>query len=273
MLHGTDLLRKNKLPHIWCPGCGNGTLAGALARAIMKLSIDTDKIALITGIGCSARFNNIMSFETFQTVHGRALAFATGFKMARPEMKVLVVTGDGDGAGIGGNHLIHSARRNIDITVLLINNSTFGMTGGQYSPLTPLGASTSTASETFEYPFNVCELVKAAGATYIARSTVYHVKKTETLLGDAINHKGFSFIEVITQCPTGYGKRNKFADPYEMLMWQSDNAIPLSKVDGLSEKELGNKFIIGKLYEDTTKIDFGSCYQKIIDRNRSKDKV
>lgn len=269
-----EYLRLDKLPHIWCPGCGDGTVAGAMIRAIDKLKIEKDKIALITGIGCSARFNNIMDFETFQTTHGRALAFATGFKMAKPGMKVIVVTGDGDGAGIGGNHLIHAARRNIDITTILINNSIYGMTGGQYSPLTPYGSKAATAQyETFEYPFDVCELMKAAGATYVARGTVYHINLTERLIAKALEHQGFSYVEVITQCPTGYGKRNKLPDPYDLIMWQKEHSVNVEQAAKLSPEELRGKFIIGELAVRNDRKEFTVCYEEIKERARSSKKA
>ena len=133
-------MRINKLPTIWCPGCGDGIVVGSFIRAVDALGYSKDEMVVITGIGCSARSNAIMDFNTFQTTHGRAVAFATGFKLVRPELKVAVITGDGDGVGIGGNHMIHAARRNIDLTVIMINNSIYGMTGGQYSPLTPPGS-------------------------------------------------------------------------------------------------------------------------------------
>ncbi|SBV99885.1 2-oxoglutarate synthase subunit KorB [uncultured delta proteobacterium] len=258
-------LRQDKLPHIWCAGCGDGTIAGAMMRAIDSLHMDKDNIALITGIGCSARFNNIMDFHSFQTAHGRALAYATGFKMAQPGMDVMVATGDGDCAGIGGNHLIHACRRNINLTVLLINNNIYGMTGGQYSPLTPYGQKAATAKyDTFEYPFDICELAMAAGATYVARSTVYHVKLTEKLIKKAIEHKGFSLVEVISQCPTNYGKRNKYKSPYDMLLWQKDIAVPVEKAKDMTPEELEGKAVIGELVQRTDRKDFNTCYDAMV---------
>lgn len=256
-----DYLRQDKLPHIWCPGCGDGTILGALIRAVDKLEYDRDNVAMITGIGCSARTNAIVDFNTIQTTHGRALGFATGFKLAKPEMDVIVVTGDGDGSGIGGNHLIHTARRNIDLTTILINNSIYGMTGGQYSPLTPHGYYGTTAPYgNVEYPFDVCELVKAAGATYVARSTVYHVNLLEKLITNALAHKGFSFIEVVSQCPIGFGRRNKMGSPYNMLLWQKEHAVTVQASAKLSAAELKDKFIIGELYVNEERKDFMETY-------------
>ncbi|ATW23468.1 thiamine pyrophosphate-dependent enzyme [Candidatus Formimonas warabiya] len=246
-IHTQDYLRIDKMPHIWCPGCGTGIIDGALVRAIGNLGYDRNNVMVITGIGCSARTNAILDFNTFQTTHGRALGFATGFKLARPEMKVIVITGDGDGAGIGGNHLIQTARRNIDITTILINNSIYGMTGGQYSPLTPLGSYATTAPYgTVEDSFDVCKLVEAAGATYVARATAYHVTLLEKLIMKAIEHRGFSFVEAISQCPVGFGRRNKMKTPTEMLKWQKENAINIKAASNYSEEQLAGKFFIGE---------------------------
>ncbi|MFZ7103819.1 MAG: thiamine pyrophosphate-dependent enzyme [Peptococcaceae bacterium] len=246
-VHTQDFLRLDKMPHIWCPGCGTGIVDGALVRAIGNLGYDRDNVMVITGIGCSARSNAIIDFNTFQTTHGRALSFATGFKLARPEMKVIVITGDGDGSGIGGNHLIHTARRNMDITTILINNSIYGMTGGQYSPLTPSGSYATTAPfGTIEDTFDVCKLVEAAGATYVARSTAYHVTLLEKLITKALAHRGFSFVEAISQCPVGYGRRNKMKTPTEMLNWQKEHAVSIKTASQYSEEQLAGKFLIGE---------------------------
>ena len=262
-----NYLRQDKLPHIWCAGCGDGTIAGALIRAIDSVGLKKDNVALITGIGCSARFNNIMDFHSFQTAHGRALSYATGFKMMRPEMDVIVATGDGDCAGIGGNHLIHTARRNVNMTVLMINNSIYGMTGGQYSPLTPYHSKASTAQyETFEYPFDVCQLVASAGATYVARSTVYHINLTQKLLEKALEHKGFSFIEVVSQCPTNFGKRNKCGSPYEMLMEQKEKSVTVEQAAKMSREELEDRIIIGELLVRKDRKSFDESYYEMVEK-------
>lgn len=277
MLQIKDHLREEMLPHIWCPGCGNGTVAKSIIQAVQNLGYDKDKMMVVTGIGCSSRTNNIMDYNTFQSTHGRTVAFASGFKAARPDMKVMAVTGDGDGAGIGGNHLIHAARRNIDITVILMNNEIFGMTGGQFSPLTPNGARASTASYgSIEYPFDTCKLVEAAGATYIGRSTAYHYKLTEKLVMNALEHKGFSYIEVITQCPTTFGKRNKNrgADGYDMLMWQKQHGVMVDKAREMTEAELADKFIIGELFVNNNKVEYtDACKQLIDDAAKAKKGV
>jgi len=245
--HVSEYLRLNKMPHIWCPGCGTGIVLGAIVRAIATLGYKRDDVVVITGIGCSSRTNAIIDFNTFQTTHGRALSFATGFKMARPEMKVIVITGDGDGAGIGGNHLIHTARRNIDITTILINNGIYGMTGGQYSPLTPRGSIASTATTgTLEPSFDMCELVKGAGATFVARGTAYHATMLEQLVTKGLEHHGFSFIEAISQCPIGFGRRNNQKTPVAMLTWQKEHAITIAAAAKVSPEQLAGKFLIGE---------------------------
>jgi len=261
--HVEDYLRLNKMPHIWCPGCGTGIVNGALVRAIDKLGYNRDEVVVITGIGCSARTNAILDFNSFQTTHGRALSFATGFKIVRPELKVIVITGDGDGSGIGGNHLIHTARRNIDITTILINNSIYGMTGGQYSPLTPEGSYATTAPyTTVEDSFDVCKLVEAAGATYVGRSTAYHVTLLEQLIIKALEHKGFSFIEAVSQCPIGYGRRNKMKEPSDMLKWQKDHAVNVKAAAQLSPQQLTGKFLIGELV-NIQKPEYTERYDKV----------
>lgn len=259
-------LRQNKLPHIWCPGCGDGIIVGALLRAIDKLGFSKDETVVITGIGCSARSNAIIDFNTFQTTHGRALGFATGLKLARPELKVIVITGDGDGAGIGGNHLIHTARRNIDITTILVNNSIYGMTGGQYSPLTPPGSFATTAPYGMVEPaFDVCKLVAGAGASFVARGTVYHVRQLEELIGQALAHKGFSFVEVVAQCPTGYGRRNKMRSPAEMMKWQRDHAVTVEAAKKLPPEKLKGKFLTGVLHRED-RPEYTEMYRQVIAR-------
>ncbi|MCR4442459.1 MAG: thiamine pyrophosphate-dependent enzyme [Peptococcaceae bacterium] len=264
-VHVQDYLRMNKMPHIWCPGCGTGIALGAVVRAIHNVGYSRDEVIVITGIGCSARTNAIIDFNTFQTTHGRALSFATGFKLVRPEMKVVVITGDGDGAGIGGNHLIHTCRRNIDITTILINNSIYGMTGGQYSPLTPQGSYATTAPYgTIEPSFDVCKLAEGAGATYVGRATAYHVTLLERLITRALKHEGFSLVEAITQCPIGYGRRNKMKSPTEMLKWQKEHAVDVKASTSMSPEQLAGKFLIGEFVNKTAP-EYTKLYKKIIE--------
>src|SRR5512137_1891726 len=239
-------LRKNKrFPTIWCSGCGIGIVMGSLIRAIENLGLDNDQVALVAGIGCTGRMPVYMDFNTLHTTHGRALAFATGLKIARPEMKVIAIMGDGDALAIGGNHFIHAARRNIGITALVVNNSIYGMTGGQYSPTTPLDMRATTAPYgNVEPPFPVCDLAIAAGATYVARSTVYHALELDKFLTEAIAKDGFSLVEAVSYCHTTYGRLNKLGSAADMMRALKDNTISKAAYDVLSPAEKAN---IGKL--------------------------
>jgi len=204
---------------------------------------------MVSGIGCSSRAPGYVDFNTLHTTHGRAIPFATGVKLAKPEMTVIVVTGDGDAAAIGGNHLIHAARRNIDLTVVVFNNWTYGMTSGQYSPTTPTGAFGTTAPYgNAERPFDLCKLAEAAGATYVARGTAYHARALPNLIEKAIQNKGFSLVEAITQCPVYYGRMNKIGTAVDMLKWQRDHAVSRKEAATLTPEEIGDRFVIGELY-------------------------
>ncbi|MBE3588370.1 MAG: 2-oxoacid:ferredoxin oxidoreductase subunit beta, partial [Thermoanaerobacteraceae bacterium] len=192
-------LRSDRFPHIWCPGCGNGIVLAALVRAIEELDLNPDKTVVVSGIGCSSRAAGYLDFNTLHTTHGRALAFATGIKLARPELAVFVLMGDGDAAAIGGNHFIHAARRNIDLTAVVFNNNIYGMTGGQFSPLTPTDKRATTAPYgNMERSFDLAELARAAGATYVARATTYHATMLEKFIVAGAKNKGFSVIEAVT---------------------------------------------------------------------------
>lgn len=258
--------RMNRLPHIWCPGCGNGIVMKAIVQAIDKSDLDHDKTVIVSGIGCSSRASGYMNFDTLHTAHGRAIPFATGLKIANPELNIIVITGDGDATAIGGNHFIHGARRNIDLTVVLFNNNIYGMTGGQASPLTPLGKTATTAPYgTVDRAFDPCSLAQAAGATYVARSTAFHVIQLVDLIKQGINNKGFSLVEAITQCPIAYGRRNKLGDAPNMLKWMSEHAAPLAVYNKLSDEEKEEKFATGILYQ-TTAPEYTAEYGKVITR-------
>ena len=220
-------LRKSKqFPTIWCAGCGIGVVMGSLIRAIEHLGLENDQVALVAGIGCTARMPVYMDYNTLHTTHGRALAFATGLKIARPDMKVIAIMGDGDALAIGGNHFIHAARRNIGITALVVNNSIYGMTGGQQSPTTPLDMRATTAPYgNVEPPFPVCDLAAAAGATYVARSTVYHPLELDKHLSEAISNEGFSLVEAMSYCHTTYGRINKLGSAADMMRGLKENSI------------------------------------------------
>lgn len=242
--------RQDRLPHIWCPGCGHGTVTGALVRAIDKLGLDKNNIVLVSGIGCSSRAVGYLDFDTLHTTHGRAIAFATGVKLARPRLKVIVMTGDGDCAAIGGNHFIHAARRNIDITTIVMNNEIYGMTSGQYSPMTPHSMLGTTAPYgNVEYNFDLCELAKAAGATYVARATSYHVTLLQTLIENALQHQGFSVVEALTQCPTYFGRKNKLGGAVETLNWIKDQTVNVKAAAALPPEKLAGKILIGELHK------------------------
>ncbi|MFP4430686.1 MAG: 2-oxoacid:ferredoxin oxidoreductase subunit beta [Spirochaetaceae bacterium] len=211
-------LRGRFMPHIWCPGCGHGTVLNGLIRAVDALGLSKNEMVAVSGIGCSARMAGYLDFHTMHTLHGRALAFATGVKLSRPELTIICPMGDGDALAIGGNHFIHAARRNIDITVIILNNRIYGMTGGQFSPTTGCGLEATTAPySTIDEPFDAVRLAIAAGATFVARTTTYHVMEIEQLLTRAIRHHGFSVVEVLSQCPTHFGRRNQSAEAAEML--------------------------------------------------------
>ncbi len=267
------MLRLDRLPHIWCPGCGNGIITQAFVRAVDRLGLDRDNMAVVSGIGCSSRVVEYLDFDTVHTAHGRAVPFATGIKVARPELCVVVLAGDGDIAAIGGNHFIHAARRNIDITVIIFNNFNYGMTGGQYSPLTIKGERALTAPYgTCEEPFDMCSLAQGAGATYVARSTTYHAFSMSSLIADGIIHHGFSVIEVITGCHVNYGKRNQRETAVKMLLWQKEHAVAQDQFEAMSEDEKKGKFVTGLLYSGS-RPEYTDEYQKIIrsQRHGSRD--
>ncbi len=216
-----DYLRLDMMPHMLCPGCGHGIVLKAVLRAIDRLALPRDRVAFVAGIGCSSRIVGYVDFCTLHTTHGRPLTFATGLKLARPELQVIVVTGDGDGLAIGGNHLIHAARRNVDLTCLLLNNAIYGMTGGQAAPTTPDGAnSTTTPAGAREPSFDACRLVQAAGATFVARGMTAAPLDLEELYTQALQHPGFAFVETISDCPEFFGRYNRLGQGPEMLQEQ-----------------------------------------------------
>jgi 2-oxoglutarate ferredoxin oxidoreductase subunit beta len=246
-----NLLRMERIPHIWCPGCGIGTSVNCFARAIEKAGIDFDNLHVVSGIGCSGRVAGYVAVDSFHTTHGRAVAFATGLALSRPKSKVVVYSGDGDLTAIGGNHLIHAARRNIDMTVICVNNFTYGMTGGQVTPTTPQTAKASTTPYgNWEDTFNLPNLMDACGARFVARWTVYHVRKLTRSMAKALNMNGFTFIEVIAPCPTLYQRRNKLGDGVAMMRYYKErstikNGTPTAEV-GLGFQD---DIIVGEFVE------------------------
>ncbi len=244
-------LRQEIMPTTFCVGCGGGTVLNAFAAAIDAMKVDPKKIICVTGIGCSSWIPSpYFLCDTLHTTHGRAVAFATGVKVMKPDMKVIVIAGDGDLAGIGGNHLIHAARRNIDLTVFLVNNFIYGMTGGQVSPATPFGVKTTTSPyKNVEHPFKIADLVAAAGGNYVARWTTYHAFQLMESMQYALGKKGFSFIEIMSQCPVSYGKMTGMSDGVSILHMLNDNSIHIDETAGMSEDDLEDKMVIGKLVE------------------------
>ena len=240
-------LRRDRLPTIFCAGCGNGIVMNTFFKGMEMAEIDFENLMLVSGIGCSSRIPGYIYCDSLHTTHGRPISFATGVKLANPEHDVVVFSGDGDAAAIGGNHLIHGARRNINITVICVNNSIYGMTGGQISPTSPRGSYGSTAPYgALERPFNLSDLVTAAGATYVARWTTAHPIQLSNAIKKGLQNKGFSFIEAVSQCPTYYGRKNKMRTPIEMMQWMKESSILKNKVDKLEESELEGKIIVGE---------------------------
>jgi len=221
-----NILRMDRIPHIWCPTCGLGTTVTALAAALENLKLDLNKVAMVSGIGCTGRVAGYLKLDSFHTTHGRAIPFAIGLRIARPDMKVIVFSGDGDLSSIGGNHFIHTARRNLDITVICVNNFIYAMTGGQVAPTTPGTAVTSTSPHgNYEHPFNLPHLAGTCGATYVARWTALHIRRLTTAMGEAISKKGFSFVEVIAPCSTLYARLNKLGSGLDLMKFYHDNSV------------------------------------------------
>ncbi len=244
-------LKKDRIPHIWCPGCGLGISLQAFLRAVEESKIPLEQIAVVAGIGCTGRAVGYMDFDSFHTTHGRAIPFATGLALANPNLNVTVISGDGDLFAIGGNHFIHAARRNVDMTVLCVNNLNYGMTGGQVGPTTPVQAKTTTSPYgNFEAPFSLPYMAAAAGAVYVARWTVIHPRQIIKSIAEAMNKKGFKFIEVISPCPISYGKSNKFSSGLEMLKYYKEKSVIKH---GASPREtdigLGTEIVVGKFVD------------------------
>lgn len=244
-----DYVREEIMPHRFCVGCGCGTVLNVFTNAVADLDLDTARMVCVSGIGCSAWIPSpYFKADTLHTTHGRPIAFATGVKVMRPDLKVVVIAGDGDIAGIGGNHLIHAARRNIDLTVFMVNNMIYGMTGGQVAPTTPVGVVTSTTPyRNIEPPFKIADLVLAAGASYVARWTTYHVFQLQKSMQNALTKKGFSFIEIVSQCPENYGRRIGMRTGVDFLKRFKKDSVRIKKAQTMSEQELRDKIVVGTL--------------------------
>jgi 2-oxoglutarate ferredoxin oxidoreductase subunit beta len=260
------LRHHKKFPHLWCAGCGIGIVMGSILRSVQKLELEQDDVAVISGIGCTGRMPVYMDFNTMHTTHGRALAFATGLKLARPEMEIIVVMGDGDALAIGGNHFIHAARRNIDLTAIVVNNNIYGMTGGQSSPTTPLDALSATAPYGhIEQPFPICELAMAAGASFVARSTVYHVTELDRLIERAMRKQGFSAVEVVSYCHTTYGRVNQMKSPIQMMHRLKDSSITVQAAKKLGDEVPDDRIVRG-VFRDEEKPEYTELYDQVIEQ-------
>jgi len=260
-------LRIDRWPTVWCPGCGNGIILKSFIDAVDQLKLEKDRVAVVSGIGCSSRATGYLDFNTMHTLHGRAIAFATGVKLARPDFKVIVLGGDGDLTAIGGNHFVHAARRNMDLTVILFNNMIYGMTGGQHSPTTPTESITSTMPYgNIENSFDVVKLATSAGATYVARSTIYHYPLTVKFIKNGIQHRGFSVIEVLTNCHTYYGRYNGMKNSWDILEFFKKNTVFKEKAQQMSSEDLKNKIIIGE-FKNVNDPDFYQRYKTIFSKS------
>ncbi|MEE8469818.1 MAG: 2-oxoacid:ferredoxin oxidoreductase subunit beta [Dehalococcoidia bacterium] len=262
-----SLLRSDRMPHIWCAGCGIGPAVGCFLRAIERAGLNPDKVSVVSGIGCTGRVAGYVKLDSFHTTHGRALPFATGLKLGNPELNLVVFSGDGDLLAIGGNHLIHSARRNIDMTVICLNNFNYGMTGGQMGPTTPLNARTTTTRYgNFEYPFNVPHLVAASGATYVARWTVLHIRQLERSIAEAMTKPGFSFIEVIGPCPTLYGRMNKQSRGLDTMHDFQERSIVRNGADTKDVSITADSPIVVGKFVDVERPTFWECHTQMVKR-------
>jgi len=272
-LHPYDkYLKPGRIPHIWCPGCGLGVALTCFIEAVMRKGYSVDECAVVSGIGCTGRVAGYLEMDTYHTTHGRPIAFATGLALAKPDLKVTVFSGDGDLFAIGGNHLIHAARRNVDLKVICVNNFNYGMTGGQVAPTTPLEAKTSTTPFGNAEPgFNLPHLAHASGAVYVARWTTYHPRQLVDSICRTFDKKGFTFVEVIAPCPTGYGRPNKLGSGLdEMRYYREMSEVKNGSDPKDAEITLGGKITVGA-FVDTERPDFLQNYfSKVVARAQQK---
>ena len=267
-------LRTDKMPTLWCWGCGDGVILKAIIRAIDRVGWSMDDVCVVSGIGCSGRMSSYIDCNTVHTTHGRAIAYATGIKLANPGKHVIVVTGDGDGLAIGGNHTIHGCRRNIDLNHILVNNFIYGLTNSQTSPTTPRGFWTVTAQYGNVDPsFDAAKLAIAAGATFVGRESVTNPEKIERLLAKGFEHKGYSFFDIFSNCHVNLGRKNKMSEAVQMLKWLDSRTISKAKFDALSEDERAGLFPLGVLHEDNGRTEYTKAYQKVIDAAQSGEVI
>jgi 2-oxoglutarate ferredoxin oxidoreductase subunit beta len=266
-----SFLRKGMIPHIWCKGCGNGVILNCFVKALDELNIDLNKVVVVSGIGCIGRISGYTNTDSFHTTHGRPIAFATGVKLAKPELKVAVISGDGDLFAIGGNHFIHAARRNMDIQVICANNFNYGMTGGQHGPTTPLEALVPTTPYgNIEHPFNLVHLAAGSGAVYVARWTVFHVRKLIESIKKALQKEGFSFIEVVTPCTEIYGQYNKMGTAVDMMKWLMKTSEIRHHYDPVKAEITPSKIIVGE-FVDIEKPGYNRLLREMIGKVQRKE--
>ncbi len=267
-------LRTDKMPTLWCWGCGDGVILKSIIRAIDKLGWDMDDVCIVSGIGCSGRLSSYVNCNTVHTTHGRAIAYATGIKFANPDKHVIVVTGDGDGLAIGGNHTIHGCRRNIDINHVVIDNFIYGLTNSQTSPTTPQGMWTVTAQYGNVDPtFDACKLAEGAGASFIARESVLDPKKLEKVFVEGFKHKGYSFFDIFSNCHINLGRKNKMGEAAQNLKWIDGRTVSKRKYDAMSEEERKGLFPTGVLKKDEEAAEYCELYDKVIEAAQNKTKV
>ena len=269
-----NYLRTSKMPTLWCWGCGDGVILKSVIRAIDAMGWNMDDVCVVSGIGCSGRFSSYVNCNTVHTTHGRAIAYATGIKLANPEKHVIVVTGDGDGLAIGGNHTIHGCRRNIDINHILINNFIYGLTNSQTSPTTPQGFWTVTAQwGNIDPNFDAAKLATAAGATFVGRETVINPTRIEKMLIEGFKHEGYSFFDIFSNCHINLGRKNKMGEATQMVKWIDDRTVSKAKFDTLSDEEKKGKFPTGILFRDENRIEYCKAYAKVKEAAQNKTKV
>lgn len=273
MMQSSEIVRnylrdKKKFPTVWCPGCGLGIIMAAIIRAIDKMGMKKDEIVMVSGIGCTGRMPTYVDFDTLHTLHGRAIAVATGVKLAKPSLNVITILGDGDGVAIGGNHFIHAARRNLGLKAILVNNFIYGMTGGQASPTTlPNAITTTTPYGMLEPPFDVCDLAIGSGASFVARGTVYHALQLDNLIIQSFKNPGFSLVEVMSNCHVQFGRRNEMAKATQMIEWIKEKSILIGQWNKMTDEEKKqakkeNKYPIGILKNEITLEEYSSRYEK-----------
>ncbi|MGP1579770.1 MAG: 2-oxoglutarate ferredoxin oxidoreductase subunit beta [Wolinella sp.] len=269
-----EYLRTDKMPTLWCWGCGDGVILKSVVRAIDVAGWSMDDVCVVSGIGCSGRFSSYVNCNTVHTTHGRALAYATGIKLANPSKKVIVISGDGDGLAIGGNHTIHACRRNIDLNLVLVNNFIYALTNSQTSPTTPRGLWTVTAQYGNVDPdFDACKLAEAAGATFVARESVLDPKKIEKTLVQGFLHEGFSFFDIFSNCHINLGRKNKMGEAVENLAWIESRIMPKRKFDELPQQERAGRFPTGILKHEKDQIEYCKAYAQVIERAQKGAKL